>query len=55
MSTRYNTLYSLSDNLYLEGFPLVISAGKLLFDTQTGKALAQLKIKNISIKKITEA
>ncbi len=53
MAERFNSLYSLADNLYLEGFPFVVSAGKLLFDTQTGKALAQLKIKNISTKKVT--
>ena len=53
MAERFNTLYSLSDNLYLEGFPFVVSAGKLLFDTQTGKALAQLKIKNLSGKNLS--
>ena len=53
MSERYNTLYSLADNLYDGSFPFVISAGKLLFDTATGKALAQLKIKTLGSKTVS--
>ena len=55
MSERYGRLYSLPENLYAEGAPVIISAGNLLKDTQTGKILAQLKIKNISSKIIKAA
>lgn len=52
MSERYTKLFSLPGNLYAEGSPVVVSAGNLLKDQQTGKVLAQLKIKNISPKAI---
>ena len=55
MSERYGKLYSLPEKLYAEGAPVIISAGNLLKDTQTGKVLAQLKIKNISSKTIKAA
>ena len=47
MSERYSRLFSLPDNLYLEGSPVLIAAGALLKDNTTGKVLAQLKLKNI--------
>lgn len=52
MSERYSKLFALSENLYTEGAPLVIAAGALLKDNQTGKILAQIKFKNISAKTI---
>ena len=52
MSERYSRLYSLPCNLYTEGSPVLISAGALLKDNQTGKILAQLKLRNISNKPI---
>jgi len=55
MSERYSKLYSLPENLYAEGAPVVVSAGNLLKDNQTEKVLAQLKIKNISNKTIKAA
>ena len=55
MSERYSKLYSLPENLYAEGAPVIVSAGNLLKDNQTGKVLAQLKIKNISNKTIKAA
>ena len=48
MSERYVKLYSLPENLYAEGSPLIVSAGNLLKDNQTGKVLGQFKIKNIT-------
>lgn len=48
MSERYSRLYSLPENLYASGSPVIISAGALLKDNQTGKVLAQLKLKNIA-------
>lgn len=47
MSERYTKLFSLPIDLYAEGSPVIISAGNLLNDNQTGKVLAQLKIKSV--------
>lgn len=47
MSERYTKLFSLSENLYAKGAPIVIAAGALLKDNQTGKIIAQLKLRNI--------
>lgn len=48
MAERYNKLYTLPGNLYAAGAPVLISAGALLKDNQTGRVLAQLKFRNIS-------
>lgn len=55
MSERYSKLFSLPENLYAEGAPVIVSAGNLLKDNQTGKVLAQLKIKNIAAKPLKAA
>lgn len=55
MSERYTRLFALEENLYSEGAPVVISAGALLKDNQTGAVLAQLKIKNIGDKRVKAA
>ena len=52
MSERYSRLFALSENLYAAGSPVVIAAGALLKDNQTGKIIAQVKFKNISTKAI---
>lgn len=52
MSERYSKLYALPENLYAAGSPVVIAAGSLLKDNQTGKVLAQLKLRNIAKKTI---
>lgn len=52
MSERYTRVFSLPANLYATGAPVVISAGALLKDNQTGAILAQLKMRNISPKPI---
>ena len=52
MNERYTRVFSLPENLYATGAPVVISAGALLKDNQTGKVLAQLKLTNIQYKKI---
>ena len=52
MSERYTRVFSLPENLYTVGSPVIISAGALLKDNQTGKVLAQLKLTNIQYKKI---
>ena len=55
MGERYARLFSLPENLYAAGAPVVIAAGALLKDNQTGKVLAQLKIQNIGDKSVKAA
>lgn len=50
MSERYSRLFTLPENLYTVGSPVVIAAGTLLKDNQTGKIVAQLKLRSISNK-----
>ena len=52
MSERYTRVFELQKNLYAESAPVVISAGALLKDNQTGKILAQLKFRNLKDKTI---
>lgn len=55
MSERYLKLFSLEENLYIPGSPVLITAGALLKDTQTGRILGQLKLQNISDQSIKAA
>lgn len=55
MSERYSKLFALPENLYAVGAPVVIAAGALLKDNQTGKVLTQLKIQNINDKAVKAA
>lgn len=55
MSERYSRLFSLPENLYAAGSPVVIAAGALLKDNQAGKVLAQLKLRNIGKQTIKAA
>ena len=55
MAGNYDTLFTLPVNLYAEGSPLVIAAGKLLKENATGRVLAQLKLQNISAKAVKAA
>ena len=48
MSERYKRLFALPENLHTEDAPVVIAVGVLLKDNQTGRVLAQLKLKNVS-------
>lgn len=50
MERRYSRLFSLPGNLYVEGSPIIISAGALLKDNHSGAVIAQIKICNISNK-----
>lgn len=47
MAERFEKLFVLPENLYIEGSPVLICAGALLKDTVTGRMLVQLKLKNI--------
>lgn len=52
MSERYTRLFSLPENLYSDSSPVVIAAGALLKDNQSGRVLAQLKLRSVSTPKI---
>lgn len=52
MAERYTRLYALTENLYQSGAPVMIAAGALLKDTQSGRVLAQLKLQSLSDKPI---
>ena len=55
MSERYLKLFSLEENLYIPGSPVLIAVGALLKDTQTGRILGQLKLQSISDQSIKAA
>lgn len=55
MSERYSKLFAPPENLYTPGAPVVIAAGALLKDSQTGKVLVQLKLRSIQDKRIKAA
>ena len=55
MAERYLRLYTIPQNLYADGAPVVIAAGALLKDTQTGRTLVQLKLKSITDKPVKAA
>ena len=52
MNERYSKLFSLPGTLYSPGAPVIISAGALSKDNQTGQVLIQLKLQNITPKTI---
>lgn len=52
MSERYTRLFALPENQYAPSAPILIAAGALLKDNQTGKVLAQFKFQSISPKEI---
>ncbi len=52
MSERYTRLFTLPGSLYAQDSPLIILAGALLKDNQTGRVLAQLKFKNVGTKSV---
>lgn len=55
MGERYSRLFTLPNNIYSVGAPVLIAAGALLKDNITGKVLAQLKLQSISNKPIKAA
>ena len=52
MAERYTRVFSQKGQFYCPGAPVVIEAGALLKDNQTGNIIAQVKFKNISPKTI---
>ena len=47
MAERYSRLFTLPAALHTPGSPVLIAAGALLRDTQTGRMIGQLKLKNL--------
>ncbi len=52
MEQRYQKVFSLTENIYAVGCPVIIAAGALQRDTITGSVIAQLKFLNISSQEI---
>lgn len=52
MANRYEELFLLSPNLFLEGCPVIIAAGALQKDTVSDRVLAQLKLRNLENKRL---
>ena len=52
MTSRYQELYRLGHNLYIEGSPVLIEAGALQKDIVSDRVLAQIKIKNLADKRV---
>lgn len=48
MAERFERLYKLPENLYIDGAPIIISAGALLKDTATGSVVTQLKFHSVT-------
>ena len=52
MADRFQKLFSLENNLYIENAPIIISAAALLKDTKSGNIVLQIKFKSVSNKNI---
>jgi len=52
MANRFDRLFQLPPNQYIEGSPVVLAAGALLKDNETGSIIAQLKFQSVSEKRI---
>ena len=52
MADRFERLFQIPDNQYIEGSPVILSAGALLKDNETGSIIAQLKFQSVSEKRI---
>lgn len=52
MADRFQKLFSLENNLYIENAPIIISAAALLNDTESGNIIVQIKLKSVSKKNI---
>lgn len=52
METRYQEMLRLPEKQHQSGCPVVLEAGALLRDNIKGKLLAQLKLRNLSVRKI---
>ena len=48
MSERFTRVFSLGENLYQQGSPIVLEAGDIVKENSTGKVWARLKLRNIA-------
>ncbi len=55
MNDRFYNLFALEENLYIDGSPVVISAGVLLKDNYSGAIVSQFKIQNVGANTIIAA
>ena len=53
MKNRFVEIYESKPNQYINGAPLVINAGKLLFDNNSRKYVIQVKFQSITEKPIS--
>lgn len=53
MSERYVKVFGCEDNLYSDNAPVIVRAGALHKDTESGRMIAQLKLQNVSGKMIS--
>jgi len=54
MSERFTRRFSLPENLHAPDVPVMVAAGALLQDNQSGRMLAQIKLNNIDERNINE-
>lgn len=52
MANRFERLFQLPQNQYIEGSPVILAAGVLSKDNETGSIIAQLKFQSVSEKRI---
>lgn len=52
MANRFDRLFQLPNNLYIEGAPVILAAGALLKDNESGSIIAQLKFQSVSERRI---
>jgi len=52
MAERFQRLFTLTPNLYAEGCPIIIEAGALQKDSESGAVIAQIKMRNIGGKAV---
>lgn len=52
MANRFERLFQLPEKQYIEGSPVILAAGVLSKDTETGSVIAQLKFQSVSEKRI---
>lgn len=55
MGAEFTRLFTLQENLYAEGAPLLIEAGALLKHNESGRVIAQLKLRNLDNHRIKAA
>lgn len=52
MAARYKSIFSLEPNIHSYGCSIILVAGALQYDTESGAVIGQLKMRNIGRKNI---